>query len=155
MAGNDIFTIERSATMHATPEAIVTNLSDFHLWMAWSPWEGIDPALQRTYSGADCGVGAKYAWSGNRKAGVGSMTVTGVEPAAVHLDLDFEKPFKNANKVVFALTSHGDDTTVTWTMTGPKNLMSKIMGIFMNMDKLIGKDFEKGLAQLKAVVEGG
>jgi uncharacterized protein YndB with AHSA1/START domain len=123
--------------------------------MAWSPWEDLDPNQQRTFSGADSGTGAKYAWSGNRKAGRGRMEITSAQqPTQVEIALEFEKPFKSSNTIEFLLTPEGSGRTrVRWTMTGPKTLMTKVMGVFTSMDKMIGPDFEKGLARLKDAVE--
>jgi uncharacterized protein YndB with AHSA1/START domain len=151
---SDTFTVERSATIEASPERIYEQLANFHNWTNWSPWEDVDPALQRTYSGPDSGVGAAYRWSGNRKAGTGRMEITEVnQPTRVQLDLVFEKPFKNRNTTLFSITPEGSGSRVTWTMTGPATLMTKLMGLFSSMDKVIGPDFEKGLTQLKATTE--
>jgi hypothetical protein len=142
--------VEREAVMPAAPAAVYAALVDFHAWEAWSPWEGIDPHLQRTYSGADAGVGAVYAWQGNRKVGAGRMEITEVaEATSVTVKVEFLKPFKATNTTVFALVPDADGTRVTWTMTGKKTFMTKVMGIFTSMDKMIGKDFEKGLSQLE------
>ena len=150
------YTVTREATIAAPPERIYPELVDFRRWRAWSPWEDLDPELQRTYSGPEAGVGSHYAWSGNRKAGKGSMEITRAEePSAVHIDLTFEKPFKARNRTSFALVPAGEGASrVTWTMTGQKTLMTKLMGIFKSMDSLVGPDFEKGLARLKATAEG-
>lgn len=143
------FEVQRAATLPAAPAAVYERIADFHRWTEWSPWEGMDPDMSRTYSGPDSGVGATYAWSGNRKAGAGEMTITAAEPGQrVELDLNFIKPFRSVNKTIFELQDHDGQTHVTWTMRGPKSLMAKIMGIFMSMDKLIGKDFERGLEAL-------
>jgi Polyketide cyclase / dehydrase and lipid transport len=147
------FSVERSITINAPASAVHERLNNFHKWVDWSPWEGLDPALQRTYTGPDSGVGASYAWTGTRKVGQGRMEITESTPNRVALDLHFIKPFKANNKTVFAITPAGEGTNVTWTMTGPKTLLSKLMGIFMSMDKLVGKDFDKGLASLKRVTE--
>jgi hypothetical protein len=151
---DDTYTVERSAAIDAPPRRIYDQIIDFHNWTAWSPWEDIDPALQRTYTGADSGRGAVYSWSGNRKAGKGRMEITEVvEPSRVRIDLVFEKPFKARNDLVFAIEPEGDGSRVTWTMTGKKTLMTKVMGIFTSMDKMVGPDFEKGLARLRAVTQ--
>ena len=150
---NDTFEVTRKIAMQADPGAILDHIIDFRQWVSWSPWEGIDPALQRTYSGAETGVGATYAWQGNRKVGSGSMRITECEPDHVTSDLQFLKPFKARNTTTISLAADGDSTDVVWSMVGPKTAVSKIMGIFMSMDKMVGKDFEKGLAQLKAIVE--
>jgi uncharacterized protein YndB with AHSA1/START domain len=147
----DTYTVERSATIDAPPARIYDQVANFHNWRNWSPWEGLDPELQRTYSGAESGTGAVYGWSGNRKAGQGRMEITDVtEPSKVQIDLVFEKPFKARNDTWFTIQPEGTGSRVTWTMTGKKTFMTKAMGIFKSMDKLIGPDFEKGLAGLKA-----
>lgn len=151
---NDTYTVERRTTIDAPPSAIYPHVEDLHAWQAWSPWEDLDPDLDRTYTGPDKGVGASYAWSGNRKAGQGSMTITEASPdQAVACDLAFVKPFKSESKMRMTFAPKGDQTEVVWTLTGPQTLMTKIMGIFTSMDKMIGPDFEKGLARLKATAE--
>jgi uncharacterized protein YndB with AHSA1/START domain len=153
MAG-DTYTVERSTRIEAPPERIYEQLADFHNWPNWSPWEGLDPDMKRTYSGAEAGTGAVYAWSGNRKAGQGQMRMTSAdEPSTVRVDLAFEKPFKSRSETAFSVEPDGTGSRVTWSMTGEQTLMTKAMGIFKSMDKMIGPDFEKGLAQLKAVTE--
>jgi uncharacterized protein YndB with AHSA1/START domain len=146
----DTYTVERSATVPAAPGTVYGVIVDFHQWVHWSPWEDIDPDLQRTYSGAEAGAGAVYEWKGNRKAGAGRMEITeAVEPSRVAIALDFLKPFKSSSTTTFTLEPAGEGTTVTWTMVGPMTFMTKVMGIFTSMDKLIGKDFEKGLDRLE------
>lgn len=150
----DTYVVERSLTINASPEVIYDKTSNFQNWTAWSPWQDLDPDLEQKYHGDDGTVGAGYSWRGNRKAGQGKMRITDLEaPNRVTIDVMFEKPFKSQSVTEFALTPEGDGTNVTWTMTGTHNWMSKIMGIFMSMDKMIGKDFEKGLANLKATSE--
>jgi uncharacterized protein YndB with AHSA1/START domain len=150
----DTYTVERSTTVAADPQRVYDQLIDFHKWMNWSPWEDLDPTQQRTYSGADSGPGAMYAWSGNRKVGRGSMEILDATPTSdVRVAVNFEKPFKSENVTEFALRPEGSGTHVTWTMTGAQSTVTKLMGVFSSMDKMIGKDFEKGLARLKAVVE--
>jgi uncharacterized protein YndB with AHSA1/START domain len=151
---SDTYTVERAQTIDAPPERVFEQIADFHRWRAWSPWEDLDPDLQRTYSGAEAGTGAVYAWSGNRKAGQGRMEMTqAVVPSRVEVDLRFEKPFKAQSTTVFAIAPSGDGARVTWTMSGPKTFMVRVMGLFRSMDQMVGKDFEKGLARLKAVAE--
>ena len=148
------YEVVRQAKVMAAPDAIFDQLEDFHRWPAWSPWESIDPDMVRTYEGQGLGVGAAYGWKGNRKAGEGRMEVIeSHRPSSIRIALTFVKPFKSKNTIDFSLVREGDATLVTWTMTGPKTLMTRVMGIFTSMDKLVGPDFEKGLAQLKAVVE--
>lgn len=151
---DDTYTVERSATIDAPPERIYPQVADFHNWPKWSPWEDVDPELTRTYSGAQSGTGAVYGWSGNRKAGRGRMEITdATEPSRVQIDLLFEKPFKARNDTVFTIQPEGSGSRVTWTMTGRKTFMTKVVGVFTSMDKLVGGDFEKGLRRLKAVAE--
>jgi hypothetical protein len=150
MAGKDTYEVVREAHIEA-PSAVIHDLIvDFHEWTRWSPWEDLDPDLQRTYSGADHGLGAVYEWRGNRKAGQGRMEVTGDEPLEVTVAVTFLKPFKSSSTAIFVLTPAGSGTDVTWRMVGPKTLATKVMGIFTSMDRMIGPDFEKGLARLKA-----
>jgi uncharacterized protein YndB with AHSA1/START domain len=149
------YVVERSATIAAEPQRIYEQLADFRQWMTWSPWEDLDPNQERTFSGAESGPGAKYAWSGNRKAGRGRMEIVSVQqPTEVRIALDFEKPFKSSNTIEFFLIPEGSERTrVRWVMTGPKTLATKVMGLFSSMDKMIGPDFEKGLARLKDAIE--
>ena len=142
------FTVERQRTIAASPETISALITDFHQWRQWSPWEDVDPQLHRAYSGPAEGVGAHYAWSGNRKAGAGSMEITSVTDTEIDVDLEFQKPFASQNKIAFLLVSQGDSTQVTWRMTGPRSRLMRLMGPLIDMDKLVGKDFEKGLAKL-------
>ena len=148
------YVVTRSTSIAASPSRIFSELVDFHRWAGWSPWEDLDPDLQRSYAGSATGVGAVYTWSGNRKAGEGRMEITDVDdPSRVAIALDFLKPFKSSSVTTFELVADGDATGVTWSMTGPKTFATRVMGIFTSMDKLIGPDFEKGLARLKAVAE--
>jgi hypothetical protein len=149
----DTFRVERTTTIAAPPEKVAALIDDFHRWPSWSPWEKLDPAMKRTFSGPEKGVGATYAWEGNRKAGAGQMKITSETPAAIGLQLDFIKPFASSCKVDFALQPEGQGTKVTWVMSGPMAYVSKVMCLFVSMDKMIGKDFEAGLANLKAAAE--
>ncbi len=142
------FTVERERTIAAPVDRISALITDFHEWQAWSPWEDLDPQLHRAYSGPAEGVGARYAWTGNRKAGAGSMEITDAADDHVDIDLEFLKPFKSHNKIVFALTPQGDSTHVVWRMTGPRPLFMRLAGPLISMDKLVGKDFDKGLSRL-------
>lgn len=152
---DDTYTVERAVTIDAPPQRIYEQIADFHHWRAWSPWEGLDPQLKRTYSGAESGTGAVYGWSGNRKAGQGRMQITAATPASsVVIDLVFEKPWKARNDTSFTIEPHGSGSRVTWSMTGRKTLLTKAMGVFRSMDAFLGPDFEKGLAQLKSTTEG-
>jgi hypothetical protein len=150
----DTFRIERSLTMRAAPERVISEVDDFHNWPHWSPYEKLDPSMQRTYSGAASGKGAVYTWAGTKEAGSGRMEITDVSPARqVSIHLDFTAPFAASNVATFSFEPTGDATKVTWAMTGPSPFVSKIMQVFVSMDKLVGKDFEAGLASMKAVVE--
>ncbi|MFC9557071.1 SRPBCC family protein [Rhodococcus sp. NPDC056960] len=150
----DEFLVERSTVIDASPEVVQPLLDDFRQWQSWSPWEGVDPDLKRTYTGPASGVGAAYAWDGNRKAGAGSMVITESVPGSkVVLDLKFLKPFKADNVTTFLLEPNSAGTTVRWQMTGKNNRFFKLLGAFFSMDKMVGKDFEKGLARLKATAE--
>jgi hypothetical protein len=152
---SDTYVVERSALVNAPAERIYSEIVDLRRWTGWSPWEGLDPDLQRTYGGAEQGVGATYAWSGNRKAGQGRMEIIeAAQPSDVKIALEFLKPFKSSSTTAFRLSLEGDATRVIWTMTGAKTFMLKVVGLFRSMDKMIGSDFEKGLAQLTSVAEG-
>lgn len=142
------FSLSRSTTIQAPPDRIHALVDDFREWQKWSPWEGVDPDLDREYSGPDHGVGSTYHWSGNKKAGEGEMRITGSTPTSLVADLEFLKPFKASNVMRFALAPDGDATDVTWTITGRRNAMMSLMGKLF-FDKSIGKDFERGLAALK------
>jgi hypothetical protein len=148
------FKVERKAVMKAPAAKVFAQFNDFHNWAAWSPWEKLDPAMQRTYSGAKSGKGAIYEWKGNNKVGSGRMEITeSPAPERIGLDLLFLMPFESRNTTVFSFVKQGEGTEVTWTMEGPNNFFSKLMQVFMSMDKMIGKDFEAGLSNIKAIVE--
>lgn len=147
------YTVERSITVNAPAHRVHGLVDDFHSWTSWSPWEDIDPALQRTYLGADSGVGARYEWSGNRKAGAGSMEITASTPARIDIALDFLKPFKASNVTSFVFEPSGSGTRVRWLMSGEQKGLMGLFGRFFSMDRMIGPDFEKGLARLKGVAE--
>jgi uncharacterized protein YndB with AHSA1/START domain len=149
------FRVERSTSIQAPPEKVFALLDDFHRWSAWSPWEKMDPAMQRTYSGAASGTGAVYEWAGNSKVGRGRMEIVEATPASkVAVRLDFLEPFAAHNTAEFTLAPAGDGTNVTWVMHGPNLFIGKVMSVFVSMDRMIGKDFEAGLANLKALTEG-
>ena len=150
----DTFSVQRSATIKAPPEKIFAVLNDFHRWTEWSPWEKLDPAMKRTLGGATAGKGATYAWEGNSKAGAGRMEIVeSAPPGKVGIQLDFIKPFESHNLTEFTLVPQGDSTQLNWAMRGPTPFISKLMQVFVSMDSMIGKDFEQGLANLKAVTE--
>ena len=153
MTDKDRFSIVRSAAIDAPPETVFGFIDDFHEWVLWSPWEKVDVELQKIYGGPEAGKGATYEWVG-KKTGHGRMEILSSTPAAlVEIDLQFFKPFKQRNRTTFALAPEAGGTRVTWTMTGAHNLMSKVMGLLINMDKMVGKDFATGLANLKAISE--
>ncbi|WP_067703180.1 SRPBCC family protein [Nocardia jejuensis] len=147
------FDIHRETVIKADLARLQALIDDFHEWPKWSPWEDIDPAMERTYSGADRGIGARYAWSGNRKAGRGDMEITAITDDAIGLELHFEKPFKARNQIRFEFAPQGDSTVVTWRMTGRQTGPMALFGKLVPMDRLVGPDFEKGLARLKAAAE--
>ncbi|MES3023592.1 MAG: SRPBCC family protein [Pseudomonadota bacterium] len=149
----DTFTVTRTITIKAPPEKIIGLVTDFNQWKSWSPWEKLDPAMQRTITGAPNGKGSIYEWKGNSDVGAGRMEVLDVQPAAVQIKLDFLDPFESHNQTEFKFDKAGESTTVTWTMTGPMLFASKVMSVFTSMDSMIGKDFEKGLASMKQVAE--
>jgi hypothetical protein len=149
------FEVVRSTRIDAPPQRVHALIDDFRAWRAWSPWEDVDPDLRREYSGPDSGVGARYAWEGNRKAGKGNMEIVGSTPEQVDVRLTFEKPWKATNAVAFALVPDGEATQVAWHMTGRHQGIAGIVGRVMGMDRLVGKDFEKGLARMKHAAESG
>jgi len=150
----DSFQVMRTATINAPPERIYPLIADFKAWGAWSPWEKKDPAMKRTYGGPENGVGATYAWAGDKNVGEGSMRITEASaPSRLGLKLDFLKPFEAHNDVVFSLAPQGPATIVTWTMTGPTPFIGKVMHVFFDMDRMVGGDFEAGLAAMKAAAE--
>lgn len=156
----DTYTVTRSTTVNAAPSVVYGKIVDLARWESWSPWAQLDPSMDVTYSDSTEGPGSHYSWSGNRKVGSGKMTITDVTPnERIDIDLEFLKPFKAQNKTTFTLTEKGEAdgsaTEVTWSMTGKNTLMTKVMSLFTSMDKMVGKDFEKGLAQLKAESENG
>ena len=153
MRPND-FSVQRSVSILAPPEKIFPMIDDFRQWPAWSPWEKLDPTMKRTLSGAPSGVGAIYAWDGSGKVGAGRMEIKeATAPSKIGIQLDFIKPFEGHNIADFTLAPMGQATEVTWRMHGPAPFISKLMGLFFDMDTMIGKDFEAGLANLKAAAE--
>ena len=148
----DTFHVERSAVIAAPPAAVYPHLADFRAWNEWSPWAKLDPAMTEEFGGTDATVGATYSWSGNSKVGQGKMTLTGLEPdTRVEIRLDFIEPFASTSDTTFTLVPEGDGTRVVWEMDGPMNYLSKVMCLFVSMDKMVGGDFEKGLAALDRV----
>ena len=154
MTKPDFFSVQRKTSIQAPADKIFPLINDFHNWNSWSPWEKLDPGMTRTHSGAPSGKGAVYEWDGNSKVGKGRMEITDVSaPSKIAIKLDFLKPFEGHNIAEFTLEPQGDSTNVTWTMHGPTPFISKVMQVFISMDKLIGKDFDSGLANLKTISE--
>jgi uncharacterized protein YndB with AHSA1/START domain len=148
------FRITRATTMSAPAAMVFAQVNDFHNWAAWSPWEKMDPALQKTFAGAPAGTGAGYSWVGNKKVGKGCMTILESRPNdLIRIKLEFLKPFQAVNLTEFTFRPAGDQTAVTWSMTGKNNFFFKAFGLLMSMDKMVGQDFEKGLAGMKSLVE--
>jgi hypothetical protein len=149
----DTLSVQRSISIKAPPEKIFAAIDDFHRWRSWSPYEEKDPEMKRTYSGAGSGKGAIYEWKGNRNVGSGRMEILDSTPSKTIVKLDFFTPFEGHNTAEFTALPRGDATTLTWAMNGASPFMSKVMQVFINMDTMIGKDFETGLANLKDVAE--
>jgi uncharacterized protein YndB with AHSA1/START domain len=150
----EVSRVQRSVTVKAPPEGIFALINDFHQWRNWSPYEDRDPNLQRSYSGAENGKGAVYAWEGNKNVGSGRMEILEAStPSKIVIKLDFLAPFEAHNTAEFTMLPQGDATRVTWLMHGPAPFMNKVMQVFMNLDKMIGRDFEVGLANLKRLTE--
>ena len=150
----DTLRVQRAISVRAPAESIFPLINDFHQWRSWSPYEDKDPALKRTYSGNSSGVGAVYAWDGNKNVGSGRMEILESAPRKIRIKLDFFAPFKASNVAEFTFTPQGGATDVDWVMTGENRFIGKVMSIFLDFDKLIGKDFEAGLADMKAAAEG-
>ena len=148
------YRVARTATIAAPAPAVFAQVNDFHKWDAWNPWAKLDPAMKQAYAGAPAGIGAIYTWAGNSEVGEGRMTLTESRPSdLVRIRLEFLKPFATTSTAEFSFKPEGDHTAVTWSMTGKVNFMAKVVHLFMDMDRMIGGNFEKGLAQLKSVVE--
>ena len=148
------FRVTRSTTISAPPSSVFEQVNDFHRWNDWSPWARMDPNARNSYDGAAAGVDAGFAWSGNSKVGEGRMTITeSVPPQRIGIRLEFIRPFKATNLAEFTFRPQGDQTHITWSMSGRANFFFKAMGLLMNCDDMIGKDFDRGLAQMKSIVE--
>ena len=148
------FRVARTARIAAKPPAVFAQVNDFHQWDAWNPWAKLDPAMKQSYAGAPAGVGAVYTWAGNSQVGEGRMTVTESRPSElIRIKMEFLKPFASTSTAEFTFRPEGDHTVVTWSMDGRNNFMAKAIHLVMNMDRMIGGQFEKGLAQMKAVAE--
>jgi hypothetical protein len=150
----DTLRVQRVITVKASPDKIFPLINDFHQWVSWSPYEHKDPAMKRSYSGAESGKGAVYGWEGDKNVGSGRMEILETSaPTKIVIKLDFFTPFEAHNTAEFTMLPQGDATNVTWLMHGPAPFMSRVMQVFMNLDKMIGKDFEVGLANLKRLTE--
>ncbi len=149
----DAFQVQRSARIKAPPDRIFPLIADYKNWPQWSPYEGRDPDMKRSFSGAASGKGAKYAWEGNKNVGSGEMEIIDTTPNKILIKLDFIKPFEGHNIAEFTLEPQGDTTNVTWAMDGPVPLIGKVMHMVMDMDKMIGNDFAAGLVKMKAAAE--
>lgn len=150
----ETFRVQRATMVKAPADKIFPLINDFHRWGTWSPYEHRDPAMKRTYSGTDSGKGAVYAWDGDKNVGSGRMEILDTSmPSKIVIKLDFFKPFEGHNTAEFTILPQGDATNVTWLMHGPAPFMHRVMQVFMNLDKMIGKDFEVGLANLKKLTE--
>lgn len=149
----DSFRVERNITINAKPEKIYAFVNDFHNWKAWSPFEKLDTAMTKTFSGAEKGIGAKYEWKGNSNAGAGKMEITDTTSTKISITIDFIEPIESKNYIEFTFEPDENGTNVTWAMNGPSEFISKVMQVFFSMDKMIGKDFEEGLGNLKNLAE--
>lgn len=150
----DEMSVTRKGLIPAAPDAVFAHINDLHKWEAWSPWAKLDPNSKSEFSGPAEGTGASMKWDGNSKVGSGSMTITASQPSTrIEMKLEFIRPFKGLSTVLFTLAPEAGQTLVTWNMTGRNNLMAKVMGLFINCDKMIGDQYEKGLESLKAVVK--
>ncbi len=150
------YRVARSAAISAPAPVVFAQVNDFHKWEAWNPWGKIDPAMKQSYEGAAAGTGAIYTWNGNKEVGEGRMTITESRPSdLIRIKLEFFKPFAGTSIAEFNFKPEGNQTAVTWSMAGENNFMAKAMHLFMNMDKMIGGQFEQGLASMKSIVEAG
>lgn len=148
------FRIVRSATISAPPPAVFAQVNDFHKWEAWSPWAKLDPTAKATFEGPSAGTGAIFRWAGNNEVGEGSMMITESRPSdLIRIKLEFLKPFAATSTAEFTFKPEGNQTAVTWSMEGENNFIAKAFCLFMDMDKMVGGQFEKGLASMKSVVE--
>jgi hypothetical protein len=150
----DEFVVSRAKRMSATPERIFSHVNELKKWEDWSPWAKLDPKAKSTFDGPAAGVGSSMAWDGNKKVGAGKMTITESQPSSlVGIRLEFLRPFQATNAAEFNFVPESAQTLVTWRMTGKNNFFFKVFSLLMNCDDMVGKDFEKGLASLKVVVE--
>ena len=150
------FRVTRSISITAEPAAVFPQVNDMQKWLAWSPWEKLDPQMKRTFEGPQSGVGASYSWAGNSDVGSGTSTITESVPnQLVKFKLEMKEPFAGTNDVEFMFKPEGTQTVVSWGMFGKKNFIAKVIGLFFDCEKMVGAQFEQGLAQLKTVVESG
>lgn len=150
----DGFTVTRATTISAVPEKVFPHVNELRAWEAWSPWAKLDPDAKNAFEGPAAGIGAVMSWDGNKKVGAGRMTIIESRPSdLIRIKLEFLRPFKATNEAVFAFRPEGGQTAVTWSMSGQSNFFFKVFGLFMDCDKMVGKDFEKGLTSLKSVAE--
>lgn len=148
------FSVTRSATFAAPPAAVFAQVNDFHAWQAWSPWEKLDPNAKTTFEGSSAGEGAKFSWDGDGNVGAGSMTILESKPdERIRIQLDFVRPFAGTSDTLFTFKPEADQTNVTWTMSGKNNFIAKAIGLIIDCDKMIGGNFEQGLASMKTIVE--
>ena len=145
--------VQRTASINAPPDKIYPLIADFHQWTAWSPYEKLDPAMKRTYSGTPSGKGASYAWAGNAKAGAGKMEIVDASTSRVTMNLDFTKPLEGHNVAEFTLVPRGGSTDVTWAMRGRTPYIGKVVGIFVDTNRMLGDQFSEGLGNLKTIAE--
>lgn len=150
----DTFRIQRRASITTPPDKVFALINDFHNWGKWSPWENMDPEMKRTHSGATAGKGAIYEWAGNKKVGRGRMEIIESSPSSrIMIQIDFIEPFERHNMTEITLKAERDSTNITWAMYGESPYIAKLMGLFFNIDNMIGKDFETGLSNMKSVAE--
>ena len=150
----DEFRVQRSTTINAPADKVFPLIDDFRRWTAWSPFETMDPTMRRTYGATTTGKGATYAWEGDGKAGAGRMEIAESNaPSRVRIVLDFERPIANRARTTFTLSPHGNATLVTWTMESPNRYLVKVMHLFFDAEQIVGDDFARGLADLKAAAE--
>lgn len=148
------FQVSRTATMSAPASAVFTQVNDLHKWEAWSPWAKLDPAAKNTFEGPPAGTGAVFSWAGNNQIGEGRMTITESRTNdLIRFNLEFIKPMAGTSTSEFKFKPEGNQTTVTWSMSGKNNFIAKAMCLFVSMDKMLGGEFEKGLASIKSIVE--
>ncbi len=153
MSRPSTFHVERSASIKAVPSVVHAVVNDFHAWKGWSPWDRLDPTMKQTYSGAATGAGAMYEWKGNDEVGEGKMTISASTPDKITIRLEFIKPFAATNTTTFSFAAVGTETKVTWAMDGTNDFFGKAFSLFMDMDKMIGADFDKGLAAMRGIAE--